>query len=74
MLAQLFAGIGSQHFYPEESTLGVWAAMFLTLRVYFEDKRVRDGVINIEGSWGEQSMQHQYGAIPAVGIHGITEQ
>lgn len=39
MLAQLFAGIGSQHFYPEESTLGTWAAIFLMLRVYIEQKK-----------------------------------
>ncbi|MGB2819587.1 MAG: O-antigen ligase family protein [Phycisphaerae bacterium] len=33
VLAQLFAGIGSQHFYPEESKVGMWAAVFLMLRV-----------------------------------------
>jgi hypothetical protein len=36
MLTQLFAGIGSQHFYPRESTFGLWAAMFLMLRVHVE--------------------------------------
>jgi O-antigen ligase len=44
MLAQLFAGIGSQHFYPEESTLGVWAAMFLMLRVHIEQVRGKTSV------------------------------
>ena len=42
MLAELFAGIGSQHFYPRESTLGVWIAMFLMLRVYLEQKYAID--------------------------------
>jgi O-antigen ligase len=41
ILAQLFAGIGSQHFYPEESTLGTWVAVFLMLRVHVEEKQVQ---------------------------------
>jgi len=32
VLAQLIAGIGSQHFYPKEGTLGMWVAIFLLLR------------------------------------------
>ena len=39
VLAQLLAGIGAQHVYPRESTLGTWAAMFLTGRVYVEERR-----------------------------------
>ncbi len=65
MLAQLFAGIGSQHFYPEESTLGAWAAMFLAVRVYVEQARVREGTIVAEGTWNSQAL-HQQAAIPAV--------
>jgi O-antigen ligase len=45
ILAQLLTGIGSQHFYPRESTLGVWAAMFLMLRVYVEEKRAQMSII-----------------------------
>ena len=41
MLAQLFAGIGSQYFYPTESTLTVWAAMLLALRVHVEEGRAQ---------------------------------
>ncbi|UCD49721.1 MAG: O-antigen ligase family protein [Phycisphaerales bacterium] len=41
MLSQLFAGIGAQHFYPRESTLCVWATMFLALRVHLEEKRAQ---------------------------------
>jgi O-antigen ligase len=41
MLAQLFAGMGAQHFYPREGTLCVWAAMFLALRVHLEEKRAQ---------------------------------
>ena len=34
VLAQLIAGLGSQHFYPREGTLGMWCAIFLMFRVY----------------------------------------
>jgi len=44
MVAQLFAGIGSQYFYPTESTLTVWAAMFLALRVHVEETRAQQAV------------------------------
>ena len=40
-LTQLFGGIGSQHVYPKESTLGMWATIFLMLRVYVEQKRTQ---------------------------------
>jgi O-antigen ligase len=43
ILAQLYAGIGSQHFYPRESTLGMWAALFLAFRVDLERQKVRAG-------------------------------
>jgi len=58
-LAQLFGGIGAQSFYPRESRLGVWAAMFLSLRVYLEWARVREGVITPESSWNGQLLQQQ---------------
>jgi len=70
-LAQLFGGIGSQHFYPRESTLGMWATMFLSLRVYIEWARVREGMIIAESSWNGQSLQQQV-AITPVCAHGIT--
>jgi len=41
VLAQLFAGIGSQHFYPGESTLGMWVAIFLVLRTSVELQKAR---------------------------------
>ncbi|MBN1805922.1 MAG: O-antigen ligase family protein [Sedimentisphaerales bacterium] len=41
ILAQLFTGIGSQHFYPLESTFGVWTTMFLALRVTVATKQSR---------------------------------
>ena len=43
VLAQLIAGIGAQHFYPRESTLGMWAAMLLALRVSVERAKARAG-------------------------------
>ena len=59
MLAQLVAGIGSQHFYPEESTLGMWAAMFLSLRVYLEQQRSKFSMIETENSWNRRFVQSQ---------------
>jgi len=59
MLAQLFAGIGSQHFYPEQSTLGVWAAMFLSLRVYVEHKRTQVELGFAEDSWHSRVFEPQ---------------
>jgi len=41
VMAQLVAGMGAQHFYPRESTTGMWAAVFLALRVYVEEKRAQ---------------------------------
>ena len=41
VVAQLAAGMGSQHFYPRESTLGMWAAMLLALRVSVERAKAR---------------------------------
>ena len=70
ILAQLFAGIGSQHFYPSESTLGMWAAMFLSLRIYLDRNRIRNGVIDVEGAWVRQSLQQQ--GVAFVDTRGIT--
>jgi len=40
VLAQLIAGMTAQHFYPREGSLGMWVAIFLTIRVYLERERV----------------------------------
>jgi O-antigen ligase len=66
MLAQLIAGIGSQHFYPEESTLGAWAGMFLAVRVYVEQALARNDAIVAEGNCDSQALQQQQAAITAV--------
>ncbi len=39
VLTSLSAGISGQHIYPQEHTLGMWAACFLSLRVYVEERR-----------------------------------
>jgi len=49
-LAQVFAGIGSQHVYPEETTLGMWAAIFLMLRVHVESRRAQMGMCTVDSS------------------------
>jgi len=56
MLAQLFGGIGAQHFYPRESTLGMWAAIFMSLRVYVERARAREVTAVTEGTWNSQTL------------------
>ncbi len=55
MLAQLFAGIGSQYFYPTESTLTVWAAMLLALRVRVEEKQVQEAW-QMQETWNEPAL------------------
>lgn len=72
MLAQLFAGIGAQHFYPRESTLGMWAAIFLSLRVYIEQAKAREERIIIEETWHSQALQQQQAAIASVYAKGTT--
>jgi hypothetical protein len=57
MLTQLVAGMGSQHFYPLESTLGVWAAMFLMLRVHVENEKAKFTLNTVENSDDEQLLQ-----------------
>jgi len=44
--SQLFASFGSQHYYPRESTFGMWAAIFLLLRVHVERSRACTKVFN----------------------------
>jgi hypothetical protein len=68
MLAQLYAGIGAQHFYPRESTLGMWAGMFLAVRVYVEQSRVREDAAVAEGGWNSQALEQQRAAIPAISV------
>jgi len=41
VLSSMVGGLTGQHVYPQEHTLGIWAAIFLTLRVSEEDKRMR---------------------------------
>ena len=60
MLAQLFGGIGSQHVYPRESLVGTWAAMFLMLRAYVEQKKAQRDLIDSNVSLNRHAlMQHQ---------------
>jgi len=58
-LASLLSGIGGQHFYPQEHTLGIWAAFFLSLRVYIEEKRALIGEIDAETYWNSQLCREQ---------------
>lgn len=67
MLTQLVAGIGAQHFYPRESTLGMWAAMFLALRVYVEETRARMSLITEQCSVNLQPIQVAVASIDGTG-------
>jgi O-antigen ligase len=42
ILGLLFASIGSQSFYPKESSVGMWVAIALMLRVYVERARSQE--------------------------------
>ncbi|MFC1634698.1 O-antigen ligase family protein [Planctomycetota bacterium] len=72
VLVQLFAGIGSQHFYPEESTLGMWIAMFLSLRVYLEQARTQENLMTTENFWNGQLLQPQQVADASGYAYGMT--
>ncbi len=41
VVTQLVAGIGSQHFYPKISTVGMWVVICLMIRVWVERQRAR---------------------------------
>ena len=56
MLANLISGLFAEHYYPREHTMGVWAAMFLSLRVYVEEKRTRMDAIYAEDFWNDQAI------------------
>jgi len=52
-LAQMFAGVGAQHYFPRISTLGMWAGVFLMLRVHVEEKLRQPLMADEELSWNE---------------------
>ncbi len=56
MVAQLAAGVGSQHYFPRESTVGMWAAMFLGLRLQVEESRVQLDADSVD-SLGDRLLQ-----------------
>jgi len=58
-LASLFSGIGGQHFYPQEHTLGIWAAFFLSLRAYVEEKQALIGATDAETYWNSHLCREQ---------------
>ena len=50
VLCQVIAGIGSQHYYPKESYVGMWAAVFLMFRVKVERSHARARALRSRGS------------------------
>ena len=65
-LSSLFSGITGQHFYPQEHTLGIWAAIFLMLRVYEEERRAQIGAISTESYWSESLLLEKQGTTASV--------
>ena len=59
ILSSLFAGLMGQHAYPQEHTLGIWAAMFLSLRVYVEQKRAQTINVDVEAAWDDSPFEKQ---------------
>ena len=57
VLAQLLAGIGAQHVYPKESTMGMWTAMLLCLRVHVEEVHTRMDAFPIDEFQGGQAVE-----------------
>lgn len=41
VLALLIASMGGQHFYPRQANIGMWAAIFLMLRLWVQRARIR---------------------------------
>lgn len=66
ILAQLFAGIGAQHYFPKEGTFGLWTTTFLALRVYVEERRMQ--IYAIEESWNNHAAIEQ--PIVAISSYG----
>jgi O-antigen ligase len=65
VLTSLIGGLSGQHYFPQEHTLGVWAAVFLSLRVYVEETRVQMGVIDT-GEYGPPPVLEQQAAVGSV--------
>jgi len=68
IMAQSLAGLGSQHFYPRETTLGMWAATFLLLRVYVEEKRARADLTHAEDPMTIQYMPEREAYVDPVRV------
>lgn len=51
MLAHLIGGLAGENWYPRENTAGMWTAMFLSLRVYVEEKRAYRDTTATENTW-----------------------
>ena len=49
-LTSLIAGLSGQHYYPQEHTMGIWVAIFLSLRVSVEEKRGAEWSPGFRGS------------------------
>jgi O-antigen ligase len=54
ILTSLIGGLSGQHYFPQEHTLGLWAAAFLMFRVHVEEKRAQAAVANTVVPWSEQ--------------------
>jgi hypothetical protein len=60
LLAQLLGGIGAQHFYPQPSALGMWAAIFLALRLTAMRSSTRASRVRSCGSGRQPEVGQQW--------------
>jgi O-antigen ligase len=67
ILGLLFASMGSQSFYPKESSVGMWAAIGLMLRVYVERARARETGASL---FGEEESAQEIQEPPAADVIG----
>lgn len=44
-MTSLVTGLGGQHVYPQEQTFGIWTGIFLSLRIYVEEKTAQTAYI-----------------------------
>jgi hypothetical protein len=68
-LSSLFAGLTGQHFYPQEHTLGIWAAFFLALRVSVEEDRGCIVALSAEHSCNRPTLFDERGTTEASSVY-----
>lgn len=69
-MGSLFAGVAGQHFYPKEQTVVLWATVFLSLRVYVEERRTQGHTVTGECDWDKSVFLESRAAVAPVPVQG----